>query len=443
MMHSKKINAVVVICDSKSGNPFRDYIEKTEFSKREANVYLPFDTEYSILIKNNNDRRIALSIEIDGVVFPNRIVIEAYQSQRIERFIEIASKFKFVSINNEHVSDPTSKKNGVVKLTAVLEKIDAVNKINWYDVSTDDVFKIYQKSDYTGLKRNIELDSFTTNCVYTTDCFNNLDESGATISGSKSNQVFTETTWSGDDVSSEYTFIFNLKPIKKEFTKEELDELLLLEKLQTKYQHVDIKKLNKKENVKMKAEIISILDCSGSMYSIQKDTIGGYNQFIKEQNKLFGDNILTSLILFSDRYETIYSGLKIKDVPELTSSTYIPSGSTALLDTVCDIIDKTGERLAKLPENDRPEKVIISILTDGEENASKRFKAEDLKSKIEHQRSKYNWEFIFLGANQDSFKIAQTYGISRDFTANFCADSKGISDAYQTISCYVSNYVKD
>jgi len=265
MMHSKKINAVVVICDSKSGNPFRDYIEKTEFSKREANVYLPFDTEYSILIKNNNDRRIALSIEIDGVVFPNRIVIGAYQSQRIERFIEIASKFKFVSINNEHVSDPTSKKNGVVKLTAVLET-DIVNKINWYDVSTDDVFKIYQKSDYTGLKRNIELDSFTTNCVYTTDCFDNLDESGATISGSKSNQVFTETTWSGDDVSSEYTFIFNLKPIKKEFTKEELDELSLLEKLQTKYQHVDIKKLNKKENVKMKAEIISILDCSGSMY---------------------------------------------------------------------------------------------------------------------------------------------------------------------------------
>jgi hypothetical protein len=205
---------------------------------------------------------------------------------------------------------------------------------------------------------------------------------------------------------------------------------------------VDTKKIIR-ENNKMKAEIISIIDNSGSMSHLINDTIGGYNSFIKEQKNTFGENISASLVLFNDRYETIYSGLKINEVPLLTESVYKTMGCTALIDTVCDVIDKTGDRLSKMNENERPDKVIICILTDGEENASKEYSTSQLKEKIQHQRDKYNWEFVFLGANQDSFSVADSYGIAKGMTSNFKADSRGISDAYNTISCCVSNYMKD
>jgi hypothetical protein len=437
MMHSKKINAVAVICNSKDGKPFRDYVTNSEFSKREANVFLPFDTEYQILIKNNNCKRMLLDIEIDGMSIGNNLIIDANSTGTIERFVNVASKFKFVSLDNENVVDPTSDKNGEVKIRAVLEYENNIKIIpevgDWVPMN-----EIVYRNDIRTGSPNLEK-SFYTTCYC--DCLSD-SSSGATIEGGKSDQTFNSTYWNGDDTTTEYFFIFNLKEEKKSFSKVEMEEINLLNKLQNKYKSVDTKKIIK-ENNKMKAEIISIIDNSGSMSHLINDTIGGYNSFIKEQKNTFGENISASLVLFNDRYETIYSGLKINKVPLLTESVYKTMGSTALIDTVCDVIDKTGDRLSKMNENERPDKVIVCILTDGEENASKEYTTSQLKEKIQHQRDKYNWEFVFLGANQDSFSVAESYGIAKGMTSNFKADSRGISDAYSTISCCVSNYMKD
>jgi len=258
MMHSKKINAVAVICNSKDGKPFRDYVTISEFSKREANVFLPFNTEYQILIKNNNCRRMLLDIEIDGMSIGNNLIIDANSTGTVERFVNVASKFKFVSLDNENVVDPTSKKNGEVKIRTVLEEYREYDtKIipevgDWVPMNFNDI--IYRDEIRTDTP-NLEK-SFYTTCYC--DCLSD-SSSGATVEGGKSDQTFNSTYWNGDDSSTEYFFIFNLKEEKKSFSKVELEEINLLNKLQNKYQSVDTKKIIR-ENNKMKAEIISIIE---------------------------------------------------------------------------------------------------------------------------------------------------------------------------------------
>jgi len=266
MMHSKKINAVAIICNSKDGKPFRDYVTNSEFSKREANVFLPFDTEYQIEIKNNNCRRMLLDIEIDGMSIGNNIIIDANSTGTIERFINVPSKFKFVSLDNENVVDPTSEKNGEVKIRAVLEQeydTKIIPEVGDWTTMIDDVIYRNDINTSTPIYRNdIRTDSpkleksFYTTCYC--DCLSD-SSSGATVEGGKSDQTFNSTYWNGDDSSTEYFFIFNLKEEKKSFSKVELEEINLLNKLQNKYQSVDTKKIIR-ENNKMKAEIISIIE---------------------------------------------------------------------------------------------------------------------------------------------------------------------------------------
>lgn len=181
-------------------------------------------------------------------------------------------------------------------------------------------------------------------------------------------------------------------------------------------------------------EIIAILDRSGSMGGLVSDVIGGYNQFIKEQKALPGEAKVT-LVLFDHEIKTPYSGMKIEDVPELTKEVYFARGSTALFDAIGKTFNEVGARLAATPENERPEKVIVLINTDGEENSSREFNQAKVKEMIAHQEQKYNWQILFLGANIDSFDTASGLGMSNlNNVANFHNSNIGVQAAFHTYS---------
>ncbi len=143
-------------------------------------------------------------------------------------------------------------------------------------------------------------------------------------------------------------------------------------------------------------EIVAILDRSGSMQNLRTDTIGGFNSFIAEQKKAEGKAVLT-LVQFDDLYQIDYEGKDINDVADLDETTYVPRGSTALLDAVGRTINAVGSRLAKLPEDQRPGQVIFLVITDGQENTSREFQAEKVKEMVKHQTDTYQWSFIFMG----------------------------------------------
>jgi len=182
-------------------------------------------------------------------------------------------------------------------------------------------------------------------------------------------------------------------------------------------------------------EIIVVLDRSGSMSTVINDTIGGFNTFLDEQKKTVGEANLT-LIQFDDRYEIVHNGVDIQNVPALTTTTYVPRGMTALFDAVMKTSIDVGERLAKTPESERPSLVIFVILTDGQENSSKEFRLAQVKDMIKHQTEKYNWQFLFLGADQDSFQ-ADHVGVSAGNT--FSYDSASTNQVYMSMSRGISN----
>ena len=187
----------------------------------------------------------------------------------------------------------------------------------------------------------------------------------------------------------------------------------------------------------MKSEIICIIDRSGSMAAIAKDAIGGFNTFLEEQKKVPGEATLT-LVQFDTEYEVLHENTPLQDVPGLNENTFLPRGMTALLDAVGKTIDNIGKRLANMPEKNRPQKVIVAILTDGQENSSREYKLEKIKEMITHQTEKYQWEFIFLGANQDAFEEAAKIGISLQNAVNYAATPIGVRNAYSDLSNRVS-----
>jgi Mg-chelatase subunit ChlD len=184
-------------------------------------------------------------------------------------------------------------------------------------------------------------------------------------------------------------------------------------------------------------EIISILDRSGSMAGLEKDTVGGYNSFIAAQAKLPGD-IKVTTILFDDKYELLYSGVKA-DEAMLNESNYTTRGSTALLDAVGKTILDIGARLANTKEEDRAEKIIFVITTDGQENASKEFNHQKIKEMITHQREVYKWEFVFFGANIETEIVAQDLGINLDNAHSYVADEEGVKN----MMLYANDIVTD
>ena len=183
----------------------------------------------------------------------------------------------------------------------------------------------------------------------------------------------------------------------------------------------------------MKAKIVFIADRSGSMFSVRDDAIGGFNSFIEDQRKVEGEADIT-LVLFDDQYEVPYSNVDIKEVALLNEDTYQPRGSTALLDAIGTTIVNVGDELKDLSEDQRPDKVIVCIITDGEENSSKEYTKDKIKEMVEHQQEKYNWEFIFLGANMDAISEGMSFGIRAQSCSNYVNDSKGIHVAYASVS---------
>jgi Mg-chelatase subunit ChlD len=166
------------------------------------------------------------------------------------------------------------------------------------------------------------------------------------------------------------------------------------------------------------ADITLVVDRSGSMGSIRDDAEGGVNAFIADQAKEPTQALLT-LVQFDTEYEFVHNGLPIEQVPKYELN---PRGSTALLDAVGRAISETGQRLARMPEADRPGLVIFVVMTDGHENSSKEFTKAQIKELIERQQNQYQWHFTFLGANQDAFAEAGGMGIHAAGVANYSKD---------------------
>ena len=188
-------------------------------------------------------------------------------------------------------------------------------------------------------------------------------------------------------------------------------------------------------------EIVFILDRSGSMAGLEGDTIGGFNSMIEKQKREPGE-ALVSTVLFDHESQVIHDRVDIQKIRPMTREEYCVRGCTALLDAVGGAIHHIGNVHKYAREEDRPEKTLFVITTDGMENASRKYSYDRLKAMIERQREKYGWEFIFLGANIDAAKEAARFGIDADRAADYHADSQGTGVVYEAVSeavCRVRN----
>lgn len=172
-------------------------------------------------------------------------------------------------------------------------------------------------------------------------------------------------------------------------------------------------------------EIVFILDRSGSMSGLEKETIGGFNSTIERQKSESGEAFV-STVLFDNEMEVLHDRAPITEIPALTEKEYYARGCTALLDAVGGAIHHIGNVHKYAREEDRPEKTIFVITTDGYENASRKYTADRVRQMVERQKTKYGWEFIFLGANIDAVQTARAYGIDENRAANFVNDEDGI-----------------
>ena len=180
-------------------------------------------------------------------------------------------------------------------------------------------------------------------------------------------------------------------------------------------------------------EIVFILDRSGSMAGLEGDTIGGFNSMLEKQKAEPGE-ALVSTVLFDNCSEVIHDRLPLDRVPTMTRKEYYVRGCTALLDEVGGAIHHIGNVHKYAREEDRPEKTLFVITTDGMENASRRYSYDKVKAMIEKQKQKYGWEFLFLGANIDAAREAARFGIGVDRAANYHADSAGTGVIYETVN---------
>ena len=185
-------------------------------------------------------------------------------------------------------------------------------------------------------------------------------------------------------------------------------------------------------------EIVFILDRSGSMAGLVDDTIGGFNSMIRKQQNEEGE-ALVSTVLFDNMTEVIHDRVDIKNIRPLTRNEYYVRGSTALLDAVGKAIHHIGNVHKYAREEDRPEKTLFVITTDGMENASREYTYDRVRSIIERQKEKYGWEFLFLGANIDAAREAARFGITEDRAVNYHADCQGTAVIYEAVSEAVCN----
>ena len=180
-------------------------------------------------------------------------------------------------------------------------------------------------------------------------------------------------------------------------------------------------------------ELVFILDRSGSMAGLEQDTIGGFNTMNEKQRKEPGETLI-STVLFDNETEVIHDRVPLDRVPALTEKEYYVRGCTALLDAVGGAIHHIGNVHKYAREEDRPEKTLFVITTDGMENASRHYSSDRVKQMIERQKSRYGWEFLFLGANIDAVETAGHFGIDADRAVNYHSDSEGTALNYEVLS---------
>ena len=185
-------------------------------------------------------------------------------------------------------------------------------------------------------------------------------------------------------------------------------------------------------------ELVFILDRSGSMAGLEGDTIGGFNAMIEKQKNEPGEAYV-STVLFDNESSVIHDRVDIQKVAPMTRADYYVRGCTALLDAVGKAIQHIGNVHKYAREEDRPEKTLFVITTDGMENASREYTYDRLKMLIQRQKDKYGWEFLFLGANIDAAKEAARFGIGADQAANYHADRQGTAVIYEAVSEAVCN----
>jgi Mg-chelatase subunit ChlD len=178
-------------------------------------------------------------------------------------------------------------------------------------------------------------------------------------------------------------------------------------------------------------EIVVVLDRSGSMSSIQEATVKGFNEFLNEQQNAEGEAFLT-LVQFDDRVDVVYQNTPVKEVSPLISGvSFVPRGSTALLDTI-------GSTIEKMFETKRD--VVFVIITDGAENASKTYKRDAVFKMISTQQEEAKWKFIFLGANQDAIRAGNSLGISSNNSINYSASTEGTTNVFNSVSSNIGKY---
>ena len=183
-------------------------------------------------------------------------------------------------------------------------------------------------------------------------------------------------------------------------------------------------------------ELVFILDRSGSMAGLENDTIGGFNAMIqkqKEEGEGEGE-VYVSTILFDNVSEVLHDRIKLQDVPKMTSKDYSVRGCTALLDAIGGAICHIGNIHKYARPEDVPKHTMFIITTDGQENVSQRYSSAEVKKMIKRQKKKYGWEFLFIVANIDAVETASRYGIDRNRTVNYNADSNGTQILYETLS---------
>lgn len=186
-------------------------------------------------------------------------------------------------------------------------------------------------------------------------------------------------------------------------------------------------------------EIVFILDRSGSMGGLESDTIGGYNAMLQKQKKEAGEAIITT-VLFDDQCELLHDRISIKGVRPISRKEYFVRGSTALLDAIGRTIHKIGNAQKNAAEEERAERVLFIITTDGQENASFEYGYGRVKEQIRRQQERYGWEFLFLGANIDAITEARRFGIRADRATEYHADSQGVELNFSVMSDVISEF---
>ena len=180
-------------------------------------------------------------------------------------------------------------------------------------------------------------------------------------------------------------------------------------------------------------ELVFIIDQSGSMRGLEKDTIGGFNSILDKQKDKHGSDVIVSTVLFSHKTDVIHNRIPIEEIEPLDERQYVVGGTTALLDAVGGAIDHITRVHNLLGVKNTPNQTLFVITTDGQENASRYFKKEMIEHMIK-QKQEEGWEFIFLGANIDAYNQARSYGIRNDRVSNYMHDSEGVKNMYESLN---------